>query len=112
MRKDVARSTAWDVGPPELRAQTPTNFYELRLREKPFHGVQALRLKPVGRGELFGRSGLLAHSYLMGPGGDSNGCVSFKDYSAFLRAFSNGEVKRLAVVKGISTDVARDAERT
>jgi hypothetical protein len=35
---------------------------------------------------------------MLGPNGDSNGCVSFKDYDAFLRAFQNGEVKRLAVV--------------
>ena len=28
----------------------------------------------------------------------SNGCVSFKDYNAFLQAYQNGEVKRLVVV--------------
>jgi hypothetical protein len=35
---------------------------------------------------------------MLGPNGDSNGCVSFKDYDAFLRAFREGQVKRLAVV--------------
>jgi hypothetical protein len=35
---------------------------------------------------------------MLGPNGDSNGCVSFKTYDVFLRAFQNGEVKRLAVV--------------
>jgi hypothetical protein len=35
---------------------------------------------------------------MLGPNGDSNGCVSFKDYNAFLQAYRNGEVKRLAVV--------------
>jgi hypothetical protein len=60
--------------------------------------VQALRLKPVGNGDVFGRAGLLAHSYMLGPNGDSNGCVSFKDYDAFLQAYQTGQVKRLAVV--------------
>ena len=47
---------------------------------------------------IFGRSGLLAHTYMLGPNGDSNGCVSFKNYDAFLRAYQQGRVKRLAVV--------------
>jgi len=80
------------------RGATPPDVYELELREQPFHGVQALRLKPVGDGDVFGRAGLLAHSYMLGPNGDSNGCVSFRDYDAFLRAYQNGQVKRLAVV--------------
>ena len=80
-----------------MRGATPSNVYELEPREQPFHGVQALRLKPVG-GDIYGRTGLLAHTYMLGPNGDSNGCVSFKDYNAFLQAFQNGEVKRLVVV--------------
>jgi hypothetical protein len=80
------------------RGATPPHVYELKPREQLFHGVQALRLDPVGGGDIFGRAGLLAHSYMLGPNGDSNGCVSFKDYDAFLRAFQNGQVKRLAVV--------------
>jgi hypothetical protein len=80
------------------RGATPPHLYELEPREASFHGVQALRLKPIGDGDLFGRAGLLAHSYMLGPNGDSNGCVSFKDYEAFLRAYQSGQVKRLAVV--------------
>ena len=80
------------------RGPTPPGTYELTLRESLFHGVQALRLTPVGDGDVFGRSGLLAHPYMLGPNGDSNGCVSFKNYDAFLRAFQNGQVKKLAVV--------------
>jgi hypothetical protein len=80
------------------RGATPPHVYELAAREQLFHGVQALRLNPVGGGDIFGRAGLLAHSYMLGPNGDSNGCVSFKDYDAFLQAFQNGQVKRLAVV--------------
>ena len=61
------------------------------------------RHRPVHRGvwvseAIFGRTGLLAHTYMLGPNGDSNGCVSFKDYYAFLNAYRNGGIKRLAVV--------------
>ena len=44
----------------------------------------------------------LAHTYMLGPGGDSNGCVSFKNYDAFLAAFQSGQVKKLAVVTSLS----------
>jgi hypothetical protein len=77
---------------------TPPHLYELTLREGSFHGVQALRLNPVGEGGIYGRAGLLAHPFMLGPNGDSNGCVSFKDYNAFLRAYQNGQIKKLAVV--------------
>ncbi len=81
-----------------MRGPTPPNLYELTPRETLFHGVPALRLTPVGGGTVYGRSGLLAHTYMLGPNGDFNGCVSFRDYGAFLRAYQNGEVRRLAVV--------------
>ena len=69
------------------------------MRESLFHGVEAIRLNPVGGAEaIHGRTGLLAHTYLLGPNGDSNGCVSFKDYEAFLSAFKRQQIKRLAVV--------------
>jgi hypothetical protein len=37
----------------------------------------------------FNRVGLLAHPCMLGPSGDSNGCVSFKTYDVFLRASQN-----------------------
>jgi hypothetical protein len=80
------------------RGATPPGVYQLTLRESLFHGVQALRLNPVGGGFTFNRVGLLAHPYMLGPNGDSNGCVSFKNYDVFLRAFQSGGVRRLAVV--------------
>jgi Protein of unknown function (DUF2778) len=86
-----------------MRGATPPHVYDLTLRESLFHGVQALRLNPIGgEGAIYGRSGLLAHTYMLGPNGDSNGCVSFRDYNAFLRAYRNGEVKRLAVVSSLN----------
>jgi hypothetical protein len=82
-----------------MRGATPPHTYDLTLRESLFHGVQAIRLTPVGGdGAIYGRAGLLAHTYMLGPNGDSNGCVSFRDYDAFLRAFKRGQVKQLVVV--------------
>ncbi|MEA2832432.1 MAG: hypothetical protein QOG66_634 [Methylobacteriaceae bacterium] len=80
-----------------MRGATPPATYDLKLRESLFHGVEALRLTPIDS-SVFGRAGLLAHTYMLGPNGDSNGCVSFRNYEAFLQAFKRGEVKRLAVV--------------
>ena len=78
---------------------TPPHLYELTPRESLFHGVAALRLNPVGGEEtIYGRSGLLAHTFMLGPNGDSNGCVSFRDYNAFLNAYRNQGIKRLAVL--------------
>jgi len=80
------------------RGVTPPDTYTLRPREQLFHGVAALRLIPVDETKVFGRSGLLAHTFMLGPNGQSNGCVSFKDYSAFLQAYERGEITKLAVV--------------
>jgi hypothetical protein len=82
----------------KMHGVTPPNVYDLEPRESPFHGVRALRMIPQDQEKTFGRSGLLAHTYMLGPNGDSNGCVSFKNYDAFLQAYLNHEVKRIAVV--------------
>ena len=78
---------------------TPPHIYELKPREALFHGVPALRLNPIGgEDKIFNRVGLLAHTFMLGPNGDSNGCVSFKDYYAFLDAYRNKGIRRLAVL--------------
>ncbi len=85
-----------------MRGVTPPHLYDLTPREALFHGVPALRLNPVGGEEaIYGRSGLLAHTFMLGARGDSNGCVSFRDYNAFLNAYRNQGIKRLAVVEKI-----------
>lgn len=82
-----------------MRGVTPPHVYNLKMRESLFHGVEAIRMLPIGGEEaVFGRDGLLAHTYMLGPSGQSNGCVSFKDYDAFLAAFKAGQVERLAVM--------------
>jgi hypothetical protein len=56
-------------------------------------------MTPVDDAKMYGRDGILAHSYLLGPRGDSNGCVSFKEYDKFLAAYKRGEVTRIVVVE-------------
>jgi hypothetical protein len=85
-----------------MRGPTPPNVYDLKLREQLFHGVQAVRLNPVDQSKMFGRDGMLAHTYMLGPNGQSNGCVSFRNYPRFLRAVTRGEVDRLVVVARLS----------
>jgi len=94
----------------KMRGPTPPNIYRLTLREALFHGVRAIRLNPVDYGRMYGRDGMLAHTYMLGPTGQSNGCVSFRDYSAFLQAYLNGEVDRMVVVPHLSEAPARIAE--
>lgn len=84
-----------------MRGATPPNVYDLKLREALFHGVRAIRLNPVNENAMFGRDGILAHTYMLGPNGQSNGCVSFKDYDKFLQAFLDGQVDRLVVVPSL-----------
>jgi hypothetical protein len=91
------------------RGPTPPNVYDLALRDGRFHGVRAIRLNPVDDGKMFGRDGMLAHTYMLGSTGQSYGCVSFKDYPAFLRAYLNGEVERLVVVPHLDGPPARVA---
>jgi hypothetical protein len=85
------------------KGATPPNTYRLVERESLFHGVRAIRLIPVDGSKMFGRDGILAHHYLLGPNGQSNGCVSLADYPAFLNAFLNGEIERLVVVERLDS---------
>ena len=95
-----------------MRGATPPGTYDLAERETPFHGVRALRLNPVGGSSaVFGRAGLLAHTFMLGPNGQSNGCVSVRDYERFLQAYLRGEIRRLVVVAGHGQDGAPAAPR-
>jgi hypothetical protein len=91
---------------------TPPAVYDLKLRERLFHGVRAIRMTPVDSNATLGRSGLLAHSYMLGPNGDSNGCVSIKNYDRFLQAFSNGDIARLVVVPSLGDAAAASRRST
>jgi hypothetical protein len=82
----------------KMRGATPPNTYRLTMREKPFHGVEAIRLTPLNEEVMHNRDGILAHTYMLGPNGQSNGCISFKDYGKFLAAFKRGDINRIVVV--------------
>jgi Protein of unknown function (DUF2778) len=82
-----------------MQGATPPNVYNLTLRERLFHGVRAIRLNPVDGSRMYGRAGILAHPYMLGANGQSNGCVSLSDYPEFLNAFLRGDVTRLVVVE-------------
>ena len=83
----------------KARGPTPPNVYQLTMREELFHGVRAIRLNPVDETRMYGRDGILAHTYMLGPNGQSNGCISFADYNAFLNAFQRGEIDHIVVVE-------------
>ena len=83
----------------KMNGPTPPHTYNLKMREKRFHGVEAIRMLPVDGKNKHGRDGFLAHSYLLRGGrAESHGCVAFKDYNRFLTAFKKGKVKQLVVV--------------
>ena len=83
----------------KMGGPTPPHTYDLKMREKRFHGVEALRMLPVDGKNRNGRTGLLTHSYLLRGGrAESHGCVAFKDYARFLSAFKQGKIRQLVVV--------------
>lgn len=85
----------------KMNGPTPPQTYDLKMRESRFHGVEAVRMTPVGNQTMHGRDGMLTHSYLLrGRPGQSHGCVAFKEYHKFLSAFKKGHVKRIIVVPG------------
>lgn len=91
------------------RGVTPPNVYKLTLRENMFHGIRAVRMTPLTREKMHGRDGFLVHPYMLGPDGQSNGCVSINDYPKFLEAFLNGEVDRLMVIERLAEPPSQDA---
>lgn len=82
----------------KMLGPTPPNVYTLRMRERRFHGVEAIRMLPQDRAAMKGRDGMLTHTRLLRRSIGSHGCVAFKDYNKFLNAFKRGNVKTLIVV--------------
>jgi hypothetical protein len=95
LRDDPGHVSVHNIG------ATPISVYALKPREREFHGVAALRMIPTEGSDIGGRSGLLVHSYMLGPNGDSNGCVSVKEYERFLRAYNDGQFSHIAVVTSV-----------
>jgi hypothetical protein len=82
----------------KMRGPTPPGTYKLSMRESLFHGVAAIRLTPVDGKPPQGRTGLLAHSFLLRVRGDSHGCVAFAEYPKFLKAFQRGQITHMIIV--------------
>lgn len=93
----------------KMRGSTPPGTFKLSMRERLFHGVQALRMTPVDGRHPHGRTGLLTHSYLLGRNGNSHGCVAFANYPRFLAAYKRGEIDTLVVVTSMSAGKSRVA---
>lgn len=84
------------------RGVTPPNIYRLTPRESLFHGVEALRMTPVGGNNMYGRDGFLTHTFMLRIRGDSSGCVVFEQYPRFLAAYKRGDIRTLIVVPSVS----------
>lgn len=92
----------------KMNGPTPPHTYNLRMRERRFHGVEAIRMLPVDGKNKYGRDGFLTHSQLLrGRPNQSHGCVAFADYDKFLRAFKQGKVKQMIVVPSGGSAIAR-----
>jgi Tlde1 domain len=102
-RKRVATAEAskHSISPPD--DDNRTAIYDIAARTVYLPNGRRLEAHSGRDGKMFGRDGLLAHSYMLGPNGQSNGCVSFNDYPAFLDAYLKGEVDRLVVVEHLET---------
>ena len=66
-------------------------------------GKRTVNTEPLPGSLVNGRAGILAHPYMLGENGQSNGCVSLSDYPEFLNAFLKGEVTRLVVVERLES---------
>ena len=78
-----------------MRGATPPGTFKLSMRERLFHGVQALRMTSVDGRNPLGRDGLLTHSYLLGPNGED---CDLRRYGLRLKARGGaGATQRAAV---------------
>ena len=88
-----------------MHGATPPHVYDLDRRARRCSTAsRRCGCTPVGGAEAipWTHRPVCTHSYLLGPRGDSNGCVSFKDYDAFLQRVSrSGKVKRMVVVASV-----------
>jgi len=99
----------------KMNGPTPPHTYNLKMRESRFHGVEAIRMLPADGKNKYGRDGFLTHSYLLrGRPAESHGCVAFKEYDRFLKAFKQGKVKQIIVVPngGRSTMLASNGKNS
>jgi hypothetical protein len=81
-----------------MKGPTPAGIYRLKMREKRFYGVEAIRMTSIDGRDPKNRTGLLTHTNLLRGQKGSHGCVAFQNYEPFLRAFKRGQITMLVVV--------------
>ena len=82
----------------KMNGPTPAGIYRLKMRERRFHGVEAIRMTSIDGRDPKNRTGLLTHTNLLRGQIGSHGCVAFQNYEPFLNAFKRGHVDTLIVV--------------
>lgn len=82
----------------KMNGPTPAGIYRLKMRERRFHGVEAIRMTSIDGRDPKNRTGLLTHTNLLRGQKGSHGCVAFQNYEPFLNAFKRGHVTMLVVV--------------
>jgi hypothetical protein len=82
----------------KMTGPTPAGTYRLKMRERRFHGVEAIRMTSIDGRDPKNRTGLLTHTNLLRGRKGSHGCVAFQNYEPFLNAFKRGHINMLVVV--------------
>ena len=85
----------------KMNGPTPAGIYRLKMRERRFHGVEAIRMTSIDGRDPKNRTGLLTHTNLLRGRIGSHGCVAFQNYEPFLNAFKRGHVNTLIVVPSL-----------
>lgn len=82
----------------KMNGPTPAGIYRLKMRERRFHGVEAIRMTSIDGRDPKNRTGLLTHTNLLRGRIGSHGCVAFQNYEPFLNAFKRGHITMMVVV--------------
>lgn len=91
----------------KMSGPTPAGIYRLKMRERRFHGVEAIRMLSIDGRDPKNRTGLLTHTNLLRGQKGSHGCVAFQNYEPFLKAFKRGHVTMLVVVPELPSSRTR-----
>ncbi|WP_411032586.1 DUF2778 domain-containing protein [Shinella sp. BYT-45] len=93
----------------KMKGPTPAGIYRLKMRERRFHGVEAIRMLSVDGRDPKNRTGLLTHTNLLRGQKGSHGCVAFQNYEPFLKAFKRGHITMMIVVPEMPSSRTRIA---
>ncbi|MGQ3209725.1 tlde1 domain-containing protein [Shinella sp.] len=91
----------------KMTGPTPAGIYRLKMRERRFHGVEAIRMTSIDGRDPKNRTGLLTHTNLLRGQKGSHGCVAFQNYEPFLNAFKRGHINMMVVVPELPSSRTR-----